>query len=205
VLFALGAVLLLPGDGFAAASRRAVNRPARPCVEGISHWPHRNRAGRGSAAPEGVRGSVGIAALITWFGAILAGLYMLAVWLIENDVTSRHAAPSQLPVPVIVTHLLLAMTGLVVWAAYLLLDREILAWAAFGLLAVVVLLGLTMFARWIPVYREPPPVEVLHAMNETLAVPAEGNFPVAVIAAHGLLAGSTLVLVFLTALGVGGS
>ena len=63
-------------------------------------------------------------------------------------------------------------------------------------LAAVVLLGLTMFARWIPVYREPsPPVEVLRAVNETLAVPAEGNFPVAVIAAHGLLAGSTLVLV----------
>jgi hypothetical protein len=40
---------------------------------------------------------------------------------------------------------------------------------------------------------------------ETNAGPAEGNFPVAVVAIHGLLAGSTLVLVFLTALGVGGS
>jgi hypothetical protein len=149
---------------------------------------------------------VGVAALITWFGAILAGLYMLAVWLIENDVTSRHAAPSQLPVPVIAAHLFLAVTGLVVWVAYLFLDRETLAWTAFGLLAAIVLLGLTMFARWIPVYREPaPPAEVLGALNETLAVPAEGNFPVAVIAVHGLLAVSTLVLVFLTALGVGGS
>ena len=36
-------------------------------------------------------------------------------------------------------------------------------------------------------------------------VPAEGNFPVAVVVIHGLLAGTTLVLVFLTALGVGGS
>jgi hypothetical protein len=32
------------------------------------------------------------------------------------------------------------------------------------------------------------------------AVPAEGNFPVAVVAAHGLLAVSTLVLAVLTAL-----
>jgi hypothetical protein len=28
---------------------------------------------------------------------VLAGLYMFAVWLIENDVTDRHPAASQLP------------------------------------------------------------------------------------------------------------
>jgi hypothetical protein len=50
------------------------------------------------------------AALITWFVAILAGLYMLAVWLIENDVT-----PSRLPAPVIFSHLFLAATGLTLW------------------------------------------------------------------------------------------
>lgn len=168
--------------------------------------------------------SVGFAALITWFAAVLAGLYMLTVWLIENDVTGRHTAPSQLRVPVIFGHLALAITGLGVWVAYLVLDRDILAWASVGTLTAVILLGLTMFARWIPVYREPalptapavlagpgrpagtvlpaggtPPSELLSA------APAESHFPVAVIAAHGLLAGVTLVLVVLTTLGVGGS
>src|SRR5215471_5516355 len=162
---------------------------------------------------------MGFAALITWFAAVLAGLYMFTVWLIENDVTSRHTVPSQLPVPVIFTHLGLAV-----------------AWTAFGVLCLIVLLGLTMFARWIPVYRDPATagdgdqipvypdtVRVGHPGQypvfghtatagrpgripvETNPVPAEGNFPVAVVAVHGLLAGSTLVLVFLTALGVGGS
>ncbi len=146
------------------------------------------------------------AALITWSAAVLAGLYMLTVWLIENDVSGRDTAPSQLPVPVVFSHLLLAVTGLVVWVAYLIFDRETLAWAAFGLLSVVALLGVTMFARWIPVYREPaPPVRLPQAPEGTLAVAAEGNFPVAVVAAHGLLAVSTLVLVLLTALGTGGS
>jgi hypothetical protein len=42
---------------------------------------------------------MGFAALITWFIAILAGLYMLAVWLIENDITSC-ATPSRLPAPI---------------------------------------------------------------------------------------------------------
>ena len=155
---------------------------------------------------------MGFAALITWFAAVLAGLYMLTVWLIENDVTARRVAPSQLPVPVIFTHLTLALTGLGLWVAYLILDSETLAWASFGTLGVIILLGLTMFARWIPVYREPVPAARParaapgpFAVEELVAVPAEGNFPLVVVTAHGLLAGTTLVLVLLTALGVGGS
>ena len=35
--------------------------------------------------------------------------------------------------------------------------------------------------------------------------PAEQNFPVPIVALHGLLAVTTVVLVFLTAIGVGGS
>jgi len=167
---------------------------------------------------------VAFAALITWFAAVLAGLYMLTVWLIENDVSARRAAPSHLPVPVIFGHLTLAVSGLALWVAYLILDRQMLAWIAFGLLSVIALLGLTMFARWIPVYREPVPTAAKReavptgslfqtvpaenpgqTMEEPLAIPAEGNFPIAVVVTHGVLAGSTLVLVFLTALGVGAS
>jgi hypothetical protein len=85
-------------------------------------------------------------------------------------------------------------------------------------------LGLTMFARWLPVYREPAlpvapavpagpgwpaatalPAEETPPPGQLYAAPAESHFPVAVIAAHGLLAGVTLVLVVLTTLGVGGS
>ena len=168
---------------------------------------------------------MGFAALITWFAAVLAGLYMFTVWLIENDVTARHTAPSQLPVPVIFTHLALAVTGLVVWVTYLILDRVALAWTAFGVLCAIALLGITMFARWIPVYRDPATAErpgqiqadprpdpiwgetrTVPVQTEVVhAVPAEGNFPIAVVVSHGLLAGSTLVLVFLTAIGVGAS
>jgi manganese efflux pump family protein len=150
---------------------------------------------------------MGIAALITWLAAVLAGLYMFAVWLIENGVTNRHPAASQLQPLVIFTHLLLAVTGLTVWGAYLLLDDETLAWAALAVLAAIALLGLTMFAKWIRVHHEPVPLAsgAQHPGEAPVAIPAKGIFPVAVVAAHGLLAGSTLVLVFLTAMGVGGS
>jgi hypothetical protein len=142
-------------------------------------------------------------ALITWFATILAGLYMLAVWLIERDVTDSGAADSRLPAPVIFTHLGLAVTGLGVWVTYLILDRPVLAWIAVSILALIAMLGVAMFARWIPVYREPEVPGAAQVLTTT--GPPEGNFPLVVVCGHGLLAGSTAILVLLTALGVGGS
>src|SRR5579859_4782183 len=92
-------------------------------------------------------------ALIVWFITALWGLYMLAVWLIENDATRQGNSASRLPLPVILAHVTFAVSGLGVWVAYLLLDRRFLAWTAVGILVAIALLGLTMFARWIPVYR----------------------------------------------------
>jgi hypothetical protein len=144
-------------------------------------------------------------ALIIWFVTALWGLYMLAVWLIENDATRQDNAPSRLPLPVILGHVTLAVSGLVVWVLYLLIDRPALAWAAVGILVAIALLGFTMFARWIPVYRTPiavgGPQDRLLQMQE---IPAEGNFPVVIVLAHGAFAVSTLTLVLLTALGIGG-
>ena len=145
---------------------------------------------------------MGFATVITWFAAVLMGLYMLTVWLIENDVTDRGTSPSRLPVPVIFTHLGLAATGLTVWVAYLIVGRKALAWAAIGILVAVALLGATMFARWIPVYRGPEqPASPVPGTGGVLSAPAERNFPVAVVAAHGVFAVTTLVLALITALG----
>jgi len=157
-------------------------------------------------------------ALIAWFITALGGLYMLAVWLIENDATNQRNSASRLPLPVIVAHVTLAVSGFGVWVAYLVLDRDALAWTALGILGAIALLGFTMFARWIPVYRttgaeaelarvpagavaEPVPV----ALGAAYDTPPEGNFPLVVVVAHGTLAVSTAVLVLLTTLGVGGS
>ena len=148
---------------------------------------------------------MGFATVITWFATVLMGLFMLAVWLIENDVTSRGVAPSRLPVPVIFTHLGLAATGLSVWVAFLIFNRSTLAWTAVGILVAIAMLGATMFMRWIPVYRgSAPSARMPQPSGGTfVAVPAEGNFPVAVVTLHGLLAVTTLVLALLTALRTG--
>jgi hypothetical protein len=159
---------------------------------------------------------MGYIALIAWFITALGGLYMLVVWLIENDATDQRRSASRLPLPVIVGHVSLALTGLGVWVAYLLLDRRALAWIALGILCGIALLGFTMFARWIPVYRTADaaaPVlvpsgaaaEPVQSAQFADATPPEGNFPLVVVVAHGTFAVSTVALVLLTALGVGGS
>lgn len=144
-------------------------------------------------------------ALLTWFITILAGLYMLAVWLIENDATDKDVGTSQLRASVIFAHLTLAVSGLGVWVSYLIFDRQILAWTAVCIIGFIWLLGLAMFARWIPVYREPAVPGAAQVLPAAQATPPEGNFPVLVVFGHGVLAVSTGVLVLLTALGVGSS
>src|SRR6266540_2985261 len=90
---------------------------------------------------------------------------------------------------------------LAIWIIYLASDSDALAWIAFVLLAVVALLGWTMFAIWWQ-RRQREPVSGAAAGGER---PAEQHFPVPIVALHGLLAVTTVVLVFLTAIGVGGS
>lgn len=164
---------------------------------------------------------MGIVALVTWMSTAGGGLYLLAVWLIEYDREFQTAARTRLPVPVISSHALLAVTGLVIWGAYLFTDDEPLAWAALAVLGVVVTLGLTMAVRWLRVYQESaagtpasparlspvtaagflPAAGLAEARPEAAApaiVPPERNFPVPVVILHGLLAVATVALVALT-------
>ncbi|MEU1389871.1 MULTISPECIES: hypothetical protein [unclassified Nonomuraea] len=146
-----------------------------------------------------------IAALITWLVTAVGGFYMLGTWIARGGVAQQRTGESRLPAPVLSGHFLLAAAGLVVWIIYLFADAGGLAWLAFGLLVPVALLGFVMLARWIPVHR----ARVARLGSGPAAagspVPAERHFPVAVVAGHGLFAVVTVVLVLLTALGVGGS
>jgi hypothetical protein len=148
---------------------------------------------------------LGVAALLAWLVTAFAGLYLLAVWLIENDATQRGTARSRLPGPVIFGHVLLALTGLAVWVSYLLTDSKTLGWGALGVLVLIASLGLTMFTRWIPVHRAFAMAETGPGGRSEFDFPAERNFPVPVVAGHGVLASTTVTLVLLTMLGVGSS
>ncbi len=148
---------------------------------------------------------MGVAALLAWLVTAFGGLYLLAVWLIENDASQRGSARSRLPGPVIFGHVLLALTGLVLWVIYLLTDSGTTGWAALVVLACIVSLGLTMFTRWIPVHQAFAAAETGPGSRPEFDFPAERNFPLPVVVGHGLAASITVTLVLLTVLGVGGS
>ena len=134
-----------------------------------------------------------IAALFAWLLTVAGGLVLLMIWIIEYDSEFQSTAATRLPIPVISTHALLALGGLTVWLTYILIDQDRLAWISIAILAGVAVLGLTMAARWVGVYRsfaKPGP-----SLASRRTVPPERNFPVPVVVAHGLLGVTTIVLV----------
>ncbi len=136
-----------------------------------------------------------IAALFTWGFTVLAGLVLLVIWLMEYDRDFQTAAATRLPVPLISTHALLGVSGLLVWGFYLVTDRKQLAWVTVALLGVVAVLGLTMAARWIGVYRRYAAPD--SSPTQVITVPPERHFPLPVVVIHGVVAVTTLVLVVL--------
>lgn len=136
-------------------------------------------------------------ALFTWMATVLAGLVLLIVWLMEYDREFQAGAHTRLPVPVISTHALLGVGGLLVWAFYLVTDEERLAQASAADLVIVAVLGLTMAVRWFQVYRQYAKPGL--AQTKLLSIPPERHFPRPVIVIHGVLAFTTIGLVAFTA------
>jgi hypothetical protein len=145
---------------------------------------------------------VGVVALITWVVTALGGLVLLARWLGRGGLRERSGGASRFPPALIFGHFLLAAVGLVLWIVYVAVDAEALTWVAFVVLLVVALLGFTMLARWLQGRRAA--VTTAEGTGSGAGAPPEQHFPVSVVVLHGLLAATTLVLVLLVALGVGG-
>ncbi len=80
-------------------------------------------------------------------------MFLLAIWLIEYDPDFQRAAATRLPVPVISSHAVLAVCGLIVWVTYLITGEDQFAYATLAILAGVVGLGVMMAFRWVKVYR----------------------------------------------------
>ncbi|MBV9795975.1 MAG: hypothetical protein JO016_18770 [Actinobacteria bacterium] len=140
-----------------------------------------------------------VAALFAWVLTVFGGLILLMIWIIEYDREFQTTVATRLPVPVISGHALLGLVGLAIWFVYILVDQDRLAWVSIAILAVVAILGLTMAARWLGVYRrfaKPGP-----SLAGKKTVPPERNFPLPVVVGHGLLAIVTIVLVVMTTLG----
>ena len=89
------------------------------------------------------------AALVTWVATAGGGFVLLSIWLSRGGMQEQERGGSRIRPPLILSHFLLAATGLVIWIIYVWKDKDVLAWIAFAILAVVAALGFTMFAIWL--------------------------------------------------------
>ena len=131
------------------------------------------------------------AALIAWVLTAGGGFVLLTIWLAGGGMHQQREGGDRIRPPLILSHFLLAATGLVIWIIYLAADKDILKWIAFAFLVVVALLGFTMFTIW---WRRR---QSRGAVREAVSpdTPAEQHFPVAIVGLHGVLAVTTVVLV----------
>jgi ABC-type xylose transport system permease subunit len=137
------------------------------------------------------------AALISWIVTAGGGFVLFSLWLRHGGMRQREPGRHIRP-PLILSHFALAATGLVLWIIYVITDSDALAWISLAILVLVAILGFAMFAVWWQRRQE----GVSSSPGATLGDPAEQRFPAPIVALHGLLAVTTLVLVLLAAVGV---
>src|SRR5712691_6792061 len=117
------------------------------------------------------------AALVTWVITAGGGFVLLSIWLMRGGMRQHEEAGNRIRPPLILSHFLLAAGGLVVWIVYLASHKKALAWIAFAILAVVALLGWTMFAIWVRRRQ----TRSAGFDTATPGTPAEQHFPVSVV------------------------
>jgi manganese efflux pump family protein len=139
-----------------------------------------------------------IASLILWILTASGGAVLLAKWVGGGG--HRESTASRLPPAVVFGHFVLAALGLVLWIVYVVTDNHPLGWAGVALLAPVIVLGFVMLARWLPTRRDRAANPATSSANEL----PERSFPVAVVAAHGVLAVATVVTALLALAEIGG-
>ena len=140
-----------------------------------------------------------IAALVTWVITASFGSFMLIRWVSRGGLRPASGVATHFPPARVFTHVGLAAGGLVLWIGYLVTDSSAIAWIAFAALVLVAVLGGLLVRRWAKDGRaamrgdtRPDGVDL-----------AEQHIPRAPVVLHGIFAVSTVVLVLLSALGVG--
>jgi len=132
-------------------------------------------------------GGLAVAATVAWVLSVVAGAYLMVSWLAAGGLRGQPTKVTRFPSVVVVGHPVAALAGLAIWVGFLATARDAYAWSAFGMLAVVALLGFVLFTRW------------LVGQGGRHARGAEQEFPSVAVLVHGVVAVATFILVFLAA------
>src|SRR5438067_13712989 len=117
------------------------------------------------------------AALIAWVITAGGGFVLLSIWLMRGGMRQQQEAGNRIGPPLILSHFALAAGGVIVWIIYVVADKDVLAWVAFAILAVVAVLGWRMFAIWFGRHQARAGGREIAARG----VPAGQRFPVSVV------------------------
>jgi hypothetical protein len=91
-----------------------------------------------------------VVTLITWLFTAGIGAFMLRTVITLGGLRRQRARSGSLPPAVLFAHFGLALTGLIVWAGYVVTARVVLAWSAVGLLMPAIGLGVSTVTLWTP-------------------------------------------------------
>jgi manganese efflux pump family protein len=150
------AVVRVAGDAPKAVRRKRTAEVAKYLeylvtapLPGVSSLP---TASRSSAARGGRDLAMSVAALFAWLVTAGSGAYVLGSWITQGGSLRRRAGTTNTgsPPTVIFGHFGLALSGLVIWVAYLITGWAALAWAAVGVLLPVAGLGMATLAVGFP-------------------------------------------------------
>jgi hypothetical protein len=151
-----------------------------------------------------------IAALLTWLITAGVGLFMLIRWATRGGLREVPGAGTNFPRVRVFAHFGLAAAGLIVWIIYLVTGNTLWAWIAVADLILVALLGGLLVRQWT---KDGRAAMASAARSDAAAAPpatgavdlAEQHIPRPPVVLHGVFAVSTVILVLLSAIGIGGS
>jgi hypothetical protein len=151
-----------------------------------------------------------IAALITWIITAGFGSFMLIRWATRGGLRQVPGAGTNFPRVRVFAHFGLAAAGLIVWIIYLVTGNTLWAWIAVADLILVALLGGLLVRQWT---KDGRAAMASAARSDAPTSPsagsavvlAEQHIPRPPVVLHGVFAVSTVILVLLSAIGIGGS
>ncbi len=103
-----------------------------------------------TAAPSAHNGALGLATLLSWLVTACIGAYMLRSLVTHGALRRQRSVRDGLSPRVLYGHFGLALTGLVVWAAFVATGWGPLSWAAVALLTPAIGLGICTVTLWTP-------------------------------------------------------
>src|SRR5215211_4676018 len=143
-----------------------------------------------------------IAALLTWLITAGVGFFMLIRWATRGGLREVPGVGTNFPRARVFAHFGLAAAGLIVWIIYLVTGNTLWAWIAAADLVLVALLGGLLVRQWTKDGRAAMAGAV--RSDGGGADLAEQHIPRPPVVLHGVFAVSTVILVLLSAIGIGG-